>query len=347
MLTQSTVDSFRSFTSANPALFGSRRRRLANTRKLILILGPPALIAGSYLFAFPRSNRESIEFAARVAEAETRTAKARRNEHIVLSEACAQSERVLQARLPADCRTIVRVPFVMAGDLETCDLERVYEQAVLPVSRALWRCYFDRVPDQPVIIVLLKNEISYRAVANSLDGYEPLAYSGYTQRSERRVVLNACSGEGTLAHELCHLLALFDFPEMPEWFDEGLAALHEEAGFSDDGLVMTGSSNWRNRLLADAFQSGEFPTLQSLIRTQSFRGEGENLNYAFVRSFCLYLQERGLLAHFYRKFRMAARNDPSGLNTLCELFGVDDSAVIDGDFRHWIETQCRSGSSAN
>jgi hypothetical protein len=230
----------------------------------------------------------------------------------------------------------VRVPFVLAGNLEESDLEQVYERTIRPVSRALWRCYFDRVPDQPVTLVLMKDETGYRQAARSLDGYEPHAYAGYTQRSERRVVLNISSGEGTLAHELCHLLALFDFPDMPEWFDEGLAALHEDASFSPDGLVLTGSANWRHRLLADALRSDDFPELQSLVRTQSFRGEGENLNYAYVRSFCLYLQERGLLTHFYRKFRLAVRNDPSGLNTLCELFGVDEGHEIDQEFKAWI-----------
>lgn len=330
-----------------PGVVGKQVLDLADSRKFILILGPPLLIAGSYFLAFPQSSRESVEFAARVVEAEARSAHARKNEQIVLSEACVQAERVLQSRLPETCRTFVRVPFVFAGDLAEEEFERVYSQSVLPVSRALWRCYFDRVPDQPVILVLLKGEAAYRSVATSLDGYEPLAYSGYTQRSERRVVLNVSSGEGTLSHELCHLLALFDFPEMPEWFDEGLAALHEEADFSEDGLVLTGSANWRNRLLADALSSGELPALQSLIRTQSFRGREENLNYAYVRSFCLYLQERGLLSHFYRKFRLAARNDPSGHNTLCELFGVEDSSAIDADFKRWLARQRTDGTAVN
>ena len=51
-----------------------------------------------------------------------------------------------------------------------------------------------------------------------------------------------------VAHELTHALGHFDFPEMPEWFDEGLASLHEDARFSDDHLD-DGVPNWRRRYL--------------------------------------------------------------------------------------------------
>jgi len=76
-----------------------------------------------------------------------------------------------------------------------------------------------------------------------------------------------------------------------------------------------------------------------VITTQTFRGEGEGLNYAQVRYFCLYLQERGLLSHFYRKFRSAVGDDPSGLNTLCELLGVSSCAAVEHDFHKWILDQ--------
>jgi hypothetical protein len=280
-----------------------------------------------------------VEFAARVAQAETRTARYRASEQESLSKACAIAADGLRDRLPAGFSTIVRPPFVIAGDRPEPALEILYQTAIQPVTEALWRSYFDQRPDRPVMIVALNNEKSYRLAAWSLDGYEPTAYAGYTQRGQRRIVLNAGTGSGTLTHELSHVLALFDFPEMPEWFDEGLAALHEEAEFSSDGLTLVGQSNWRFQLLRDALAAGELPPLATVIRTRSFRGEGENLNYALVRSFCLYLQERGLLTHFYRKFRSSVEDDPSGLLTLCELLGVRNDREIDRAFRQWVADQ--------
>jgi hypothetical protein len=144
------------------------------------------------------------------------------------------------------------------------------------------------------------------------------------------------TGRGTLAHELAHLLALFDFPNMPEWFDEGLAALHEEAEFADDGLTIIGRSNWRSRLLRGALERDAIPRLEDVIRNPAFRGEGEGLNYAVVRAFCHYLQHRQMLSNFYRKFRDGVDNDPNGLATLCELLGVRSIAEIEREFRDWV-----------
>lgn len=310
-------------------------------RLLVLALGPPLLIGGAYALSHPGANRQQVEFAARVEQAETRTARYRASEHESLTRACSMAAEDLRGQLPEECAIVVHPPFVIAGDTTESELDRLYATAVQPVTEALWRSYFDRRPERPVLIVALKNETSYRQVARNLDGYEPSAYAGYTQRGQRRIVLNAATGAGTLTHELSHVLALFDFPEMPEWFDEGLAALHEEAEFSSDGLTLVGRANWRSRLLREALSRGELPPLAKVIRTRSFRGEGENLNYALVRSFCLYLQERGLLGDFYRKFRTAVDDDPSGLLTLCELLGVSTPAEVDRDFRAWLAKQPR------
>jgi hypothetical protein len=311
---------------------------VTRTRLLILALGPLALIGAAYAISRPEAGRSRIEFSARIAQAEKRAARARANEHDVLTEACRVAAAELRSRLPSEYNCLIRTPFVLAGDFSESELDDLDRRAVRPVAEALWRTYFDRRPDQPITIVALRNEDSYRVAARNLDAYEPSAYAGYTQRGERRIVFNAATGAGTLSHELCHVLALFDFPDMPEWFDEGLASLHEETQFSADGLTLTGVPNWRCRLLARALDTPTFPAPTDLIRSHSFRGEGEGLNYAAMRGFCLYLQERGLLTHYYRKFRLAVGDDPSGLHTLSELLGVDSVETIDRDFRTWMST---------
>lgn len=312
---------------------------MTGQRLLLLTAGPLLLVGGAYVLSYPAPNRAQAEFAARTSQARQRLARARSSAASTLGQACEAAAAELRKRLPDPCTTIVRAPCVLAGDFDETELDRLFHDSVEPVMEALWRAYFDRRPDQPIVIVALSNEKTYRAIARDLDGYEPTAYAGYTQRSRRRLVFNTATGMGTLTHELVHLLALFDFPDMPEWFDEGLAALHEEAVLSDDRLTLAGVANWRSRLLRSALDAGELPPLSSVIKARSFRGPGENLNYAQVRCFCLYLQERGLLSHFYRKLRAAAADDPSGLSTLCELLGAASVRQVDRDFREWVSRQ--------
>ncbi|MGE5194865.1 MAG: hypothetical protein ACM3U2_20425 [Deltaproteobacteria bacterium] len=306
------------------------------TRLWVLTLGPPILVGAVYALSFPSSKGDHAVRTSRLVAAGARSPRIGADDHDPLTRACHEAADELAPQLPPSCRVIVRTPFVLAGDLPEAELDRLHCETVLPVTAALWRSYFDKKPDAPVTIVALGTEERYRAAAESLDGYEPLAYSGYAQRGRRRIVLNLATGRGTLAHELAHVLAAFDFPGMPEWFDEGLAALHEDAVFSSDGLTMIGTKNWRSKLLAESLRKSEFPALETVIAAPTFRGEGEGLNYAVVRGFCHYLQHRGLLSHFYRKFRGAAHDDPSGVSTLCELLGVATVDEVDRDFRAWV-----------
>jgi hypothetical protein len=308
-------------------------------RLIVLTAGPAALVVGAYALSFSalKSNAAQRDVQARHRHENHDALNAgAQNE---LARACQAAADELAPTLPAGCRLIVRPPFVLSGDLTDDELDELYREAVVPVTAALWRSFYDRTPDKPVTIVALRSETSFHATAATLDGYEPLDYAGYTQRGQCRIVFNLATGRGTLAHELAHVLASFDFPDMPEWFDEGLAALHEDAAFSTDKLTLIGAANWRTRILQDALRRSELPTLEATIRSDAFRGEGEGLNYAVVRCFCHYLQERGLISHFYRKFRGAANDDPDGIATLCALLGTRSLDDIDRDFRAWVVSQ--------
>src|SRR5262249_20836805 len=150
-------------------------------RFIVLIGGPALLIAGSYALSFPGSRPGRTARAAQVAEAERRSLEARVEGDRSLAAACARAADQLSASLPESSHVLLRPPFVVAGNLAEKDLERLHHRAVLPAVAALWRSYFDHKPDQPVTIVLLRDEASYHAAAMSLDGYEPRAYAGYTQ----------------------------------------------------------------------------------------------------------------------------------------------------------------------
>lgn len=322
------------------------------TRAILLVIGPGFLIAGCWFLtvgrpsknvqAAPTSTSAPREFdvqelhagveAGLVPVDSAATAVDRRS----LTVACDEQARQLGEQLDERDRIIVRPPFVIGGDLSEAELDRYYIQTILPTKRALELAYFDRAPDMPLTLLLYSNERAYRDAAWKLDRRNTTNYYGYYIRSEKRIVVNIGTGEGTLAHELTHALGHFDFPNMPEWFDEGLASLYEEADFSEDGLRLNGLSNWRLNHLLSAMQKRRLGTLESLISAREIREEKQAVEYAHARYFCLYLQERGLLPFFYRKFRDRATTDPSGLRTLCEILGEENLDPVDRNFRQWV-----------
>ncbi|NQV24597.1 MAG: hypothetical protein HQ518_09540 [Rhodopirellula sp.] len=322
------------------------------TRAIILVVGPGFLIAGCYFLTVGRPSQtvqaapvarsehrdfDIDELHAGVEEGLVPADSANANvDHRSLTIACDERARELGRHLDDKDRIIVRPPFVIGGNLSEAELDRYYSETVLPTKRALDLTYFDNPPDEPLTLLLYSNERTYREASWKFDRRDTANYYGYYIRTDRRIVVNVGTGDGTLAHELTHALGHVDFPDMPEWFDEGLASLYEEADFSDDGLRLNGLSNWRLNHLLNAMQKRRLGTLESLISSREIREERQAVEYAHARYFCLYLQERGLLPFFYRKFRDRAGSDPSGLRTLCEILGTENLDPIDRNFRQWV-----------
>ena len=299
-------------------------------RVLILTLGPIVLVGVSYWLAAAASRAGGTEMLRPVLPSGGASTV-----ESDLAAACRQRASELRSRLAPECRVVARTPFVLGGDLTESELERVYRDVVLPTARALSIDYFDRPPDEPIVLLMFATEVAYREHALRLDGRDVDAYYGYYWRPERRIMLNLATGYGTLAHELTHALAHFDFPEMPEWLDEGLAALHEESDFSSDGLHLSGRPNWRGHLLGQALRGGKLQPLEGLLRAGGLRASHEAVDYAHARYVCLFLQESGLLRAYYRKLRLACERDPTGVETLLELLGAGSAAEIDREFRDW------------
>ncbi|MFT5326822.1 MAG: hypothetical protein ACI8P0_004705 [Planctomycetaceae bacterium] len=322
------------------------------TRAILLVIGPGFLIGGCYFLTVGRPST-SVQ-AAPVSKSEHREfnidelhagveeglvpadSAANTVDRRSLTVACDERARQLGKHLDERDRIIVRPPFVIGGNLSEAELDRCYAQTILPTKRALDLAYFDNAPDEPLTLLLYSDERTFRDASWKLDRRNTANYYGYYIRTDRRIVVNIGTGEGTLAHELAHALGHFDFPNMPEWFDEGLASLYEEADFSEDGLQLNGLSNWRLNHLLSAMQNRKLGTLESLISSREIREEKQAVEYAHARYFCLYLQERGLLPFFYRKFRDRAGSDPSGLRTLCEILGEENLDPVDRNFRQWV-----------
>ncbi len=306
-------------------------------RRLILMAGPPIIVAACYWLSMTGSNSGLAGLRASAQAGGVAEQVSVDEQPTTLETLCQRKAQQLWPQLNRGCRIIVRPPYILAGDMSDDQLHRYHRNLIVPISRALSTSYFERRPDEPIIVLIFSSQKQYRDHALRLDRRRTANNYGYYQRSDRRIVLNVATGNGTLAHELTHALAHFDFPALPKWFDEGLATVHEQCRFSEDRLQLEGLPNWRRHHLLAAIHSNRLETLKSLVVKASLASEQTALDYAYVRYFCLYLQHRRLLSPFYRKFRSAVDRDPTGIRTLQELLQVESLSVVDDDFRKWVE----------
>lgn len=253
------------------------------------------------------------------------------------AEICRMRAEEIRGRCGTAWPMVVESPFVITGDLSADQLTELMQSSLLPTMRALQLDYFDRDPTVPVTVIILSSAEAYRSTLEALGHARQAEYSGLYHREERLIVLNLATGPGTLAHELTHALAHADFPEMPEWFDEGLASLHEESEFTLDGSRLRGRENWRRRFLDEAMQRDCWKSVGRLLDEPFGDPDVAALDYALARDLCLYLQERGLLQAFYRKCRGDIAQDPTGQQSLTRLFPRRTLYDIDQEFRAWLQ----------
>ena len=305
-------------------------------RLLVLIAGPPIIVAVSYCLAMLDGDTPAEpELRAAVSTIAARPARTTETS-AQLNFSCQEKAASVKQRIGSHCQIIVRPPYILAGDFDIDQLERYHRLLVMPIASALSTDYFDTAPSEPITILFFSGNQQFRDQARQLDQRSAMHEYGYYHRADRRIVINAATGNGTLAHELTHALASIDFPQIPPWFDEGLAALHEQCEFSDDELRLMGMSNWRLNVLRDAIQKSRLDSIETLISRPSISPNRADIDYAHARYFCLYLQSRQLLSPFYRKFRLAADTDPTGIDTLRELLQAESLETTDDEFRRWV-----------
>jgi len=311
---------------------------VSSLRLLALIAGPPLLIALSYWCSMSASARgtstQSFE-TTKISEFSQTDSNLPPTTSLLVK--CQLKADRLWKQLPDFCQVILHEPFIIAGDYSRSELESHYQNSVLPTYRALSKSYFDKSPDEPIVILMFSNDKTYRKMSQKLDGRHTANYYGYYEKSKRRVVLNLSTGNGTLAHELTHALTHFDFPNMPEWFDEGLASLHEHAQLSDDGNKLEGVVNWRLNHLLQGLQTRHLRSLQVMISEATIRPNQQAIDYAQARYFCMYLQNKGLLSEFYHQFRDRFEADRTGQTDLLEITGNETVAEVEQDFLNWIQ----------
>lgn len=316
---------------------------MTRLRLWILVVGPLPIVAASLgVTHWFRGGPTTFVAANRVWAAEesplpSTDATVRRIESY-LDDQCRQTAERLRGDLGAGCAVAVNAPFVLGGDLTDEHLDEHYRSTIAPAARALAKSYFRKPPTLPITILLFSGEASYNRFAKQLYNEEGVSVYGYYKPDRRTLVMNIATGGGTLVHELTHALVAFDFPEIPDWFNEGLASLYEHCRILPEDAGLEGKPNWRLPGLQESIRQGRLGTLESLMTSDDFRGRHVGVNYAQARYFCLYLQDRKLLEEFYRRFRAAHDHDPRGLATVQAVVGEQAWSTLDRDFQAWVLT---------
>lgn len=318
---------------------------MSNLRGWVLVVGPLPIVLGAMTVSHlarpdvaPLRDRNEVLVAERAVDPAVGDSRAQAADDASadLRTACDRAGARLESQLAADCSLLVRPPFVIAGDLPREELDGWYQRTIGPASRALAASYFEAAPDAPITVLLFASEASYERHARSFIDTQGASIYGYYRPAQRMLVMNLATGSGTLVHELTHALMDFDFPRAPHWFNEGLASLHEQCRIHDDESGLEGLPNWRLPILVQAIRQDRLQPLAQWMAGDEFRGHNVSLNYAQARYLCLYLQQRGRLAEFYRRFRATVANDPSGALTLRAVLSAESCEAIDAEFRRWV-----------
>ncbi len=218
-----------------------------------------------------------------------------------------------------------------------------FTQSVGLVKNALGAYFtgrFQKKPDHAISVYLFAQAAPYEAYCKAKYGEKCLSKYGFYRPDERRMVMNAGLGLGTLTHELVHPIVETDFPQAPAWINEGIASLFEAPVIPRTGEIH-GAKNWRHPRLITALSS---PTERGVARLdalfgmtdETFRDDAEDLHYAMARYVCQWLDERGKLWAFYQAWRDNAADDPTGVRAFASVMGKPPSELGDA-WAKWVK----------
>jgi len=193
--------------------------------------------------------------------------------------------------------------------------------------------FFTKRPEKLIEVWLFKNEKTFRKGAKKFFNDDPDTPYGYYSPSADALVMNIGPGAGTLSHELVHPYMEANFPNVPSWFNEGLASLYE-AVREKDGQFW-GLPNWRLAGLKRAIRADKLPSFETMTGDSDARFYMSNTGYAQARYLLFYLQEKGLLHRYYDLFSAGVRADPTGYKTLVKLLGDPSMARFETQWQAW------------
>ncbi|HEY6564282.1 MAG TPA: hypothetical protein VIY86_07275, partial [Pirellulaceae bacterium] len=264
-----------------------------------------------------------------------------------LGTTCRRRAAAWRSQLGDNVRVVISPPFVLVGFESRDALDRIASETLQPAARDMILRFGWPEPNQPISLLLLPDEPTYRRIARHVFDVEPGSIFGFYWPSERTIVANLAAGDGTILHEVTHALLDFEPWTVPTWFHEGLASSHEESSLSwtNGRASLRPRDNWRLPFVTQALREDSLPSIQELLTTSPFRGNSEAVDYATARYLCIFLHEHELLAKFYKQWRGARESDPTGWATLQDVWSIDHANNIDLAFHAWVLSPVRQQRS--
>jgi len=156
----------------------------------------------------------------------------------------------------------------------------------------------------PVRLCLFESSESYQGFVKQEFGEDGNhSELGFYSPYRRIAVANLGRSVGNLRHELAHAVIGDDWPEIPDWINEGIGALYGTARRNNNGFRFL--VNYRLRHLRAARKAGILPDLAALAASgrAEVYGDRSSAYYAAARYLLLYLDRRGELEAFIRDLR--------------------------------------------
>lgn len=172
-------------------------------------------------------------------------------------------------------------------------------------------------------LVLLADDARFVAAARAFESMP--STMGFYRPDLRVALANVGNSIGNLRHELVHPLIADDFPGIPAWLNEGVAALYGTARWERGKFRFL--VNYRLRDLQRAQRARTLPTLAQLAASTraDVHGDQAGVYYALARYVLLYADSKGKLSELYTELRGA--RDAAAQRTILARH-VDERAFL-------------------
>jgi len=208
--------------------------------------------------------------------------------------------------------------YVIFPDLDENTTYNLIDKDIRNTSDEMTRNYVSRLPESVTPVFLFKDYDTYENFSVNTIGLESddLSPFGFYKISKNVIVIRYISWKGSTSHEITHSYTRFDFPDMPSWFDEGLASLHEKYVYKDD--VMKGDFSWRIVALRRAFRENTYTGIKTMMETNDneLYGKRSSFYYAQSRYLLMYMQQTVSPNKYYKLFRDTYDDDNTGITQL-------------------------------
>jgi hypothetical protein len=218
------------------------------------------------------------------------------------------------------------------------------------------REYGIKMPDAIVTVYMVPTSQVLVMQAMRLHGIaaDP-ATLGYSFQNDLSVVgILTGTAAGTLLHEMFHLAVRADFGDIPQFLDEGMAALYETSGVA--GGKYNGMANWRGQLIRAGREVGAVVPLKTVIASPWFPDEAVTRDFrdlpkfdreqqgyvlSVSRYFLIWMQQRNLLPALYKAMRdrpTPTRFMPADqvVFEILEQVNGMPMAAIEAQFQSWL-----------